>query len=452
MFAVVGCGGDGAERLTGAEASRGAAVFASAGCGSCHTLSDAGSKGTTGPDLDRVRLDVRRVVEQVGRGGNGMPAFDRELTYRQIAAVAEYLARVAGSKAPTTSSKAFAPDGTTVRDCRETDERCLRQAYGNLADRDGPRSALRRLDAAIRTSPTVAQLCHPVAHTIGAAALRRFRGDVGRAFAAGDATCNSGYYHGLVEWKLAGARGDDLGKAARDVCATLADASTYLRYQCLHGLGHGLMLNTRGDLPGALGVCDRLDPGFARNSCTGGVFMENQQPSFGEPSRWMRPDDLLYPCNSDVVPAGDKLYCYLQVTSQILPRVGNDWRRTAAWCRRAESRWIGICFQSMGRDAAGQTRSDLRRLWEICRQARPDGEGECLFGAVRDVLNERPDNPRARHLCEGAPDAHRAYCFYGLGSLVGTVHRARAERERVCRRLASPRDAPDCVRGAMTVS
>jgi mono/diheme cytochrome c family protein len=35
-----------------AVAGGGAQVFASAGCGSCHTLSAAGSTGTTGPNLD----------------------------------------------------------------------------------------------------------------------------------------------------------------------------------------------------------------------------------------------------------------------------------------------------------------------------------------------------------------------------------------------------------------
>jgi mono/diheme cytochrome c family protein len=32
--------------------SSGAQVFASAGCGSCHTMTAAGSTGTTGPNLD----------------------------------------------------------------------------------------------------------------------------------------------------------------------------------------------------------------------------------------------------------------------------------------------------------------------------------------------------------------------------------------------------------------
>jgi mono/diheme cytochrome c family protein len=34
------------------EAEHGAQVFSSAGCGSCHAFKAAGSKGTTGPDLD----------------------------------------------------------------------------------------------------------------------------------------------------------------------------------------------------------------------------------------------------------------------------------------------------------------------------------------------------------------------------------------------------------------
>jgi cytochrome c oxidase subunit 2 len=35
-----------------AAAAAGAELFASAGCTGCHTLADAGSTGTTGPDLD----------------------------------------------------------------------------------------------------------------------------------------------------------------------------------------------------------------------------------------------------------------------------------------------------------------------------------------------------------------------------------------------------------------
>jgi cytochrome c oxidase subunit II len=44
----------------GGGAEDGKAVFASNGCGGCHTLAAAGSSGTTGPDLDNVLADAKK--------------------------------------------------------------------------------------------------------------------------------------------------------------------------------------------------------------------------------------------------------------------------------------------------------------------------------------------------------------------------------------------------------
>ena len=44
------------------DAANGEAVFASAGCGSCHTLSKAGTSGTVGPNLDDTTLSFDEVT------------------------------------------------------------------------------------------------------------------------------------------------------------------------------------------------------------------------------------------------------------------------------------------------------------------------------------------------------------------------------------------------------
>jgi mono/diheme cytochrome c family protein len=75
----------------------GAAVFASAGCGGCHTLAAAGSSGMTGPNLDDVMPSKEQVEEQVRSGGGGMPSFAGQLSDQQIEAVAEYVSSSAGS-------------------------------------------------------------------------------------------------------------------------------------------------------------------------------------------------------------------------------------------------------------------------------------------------------------------------------------------------------------------
>jgi len=71
-------------------------VFETAGCTSCHTLKDAGSKGTIGPDLDQLKPSESTVQHQVETGGGAMPSFKDKLSPAQIAAVAKYVSSVAG--------------------------------------------------------------------------------------------------------------------------------------------------------------------------------------------------------------------------------------------------------------------------------------------------------------------------------------------------------------------
>jgi mono/diheme cytochrome c family protein len=68
----------------------------SAACGGCHTLSDAGSSGNVGPNLDDAKPTYDKVLTQVTNGGGVMPPFKGTLTEQQIADVAAYVSSVAG--------------------------------------------------------------------------------------------------------------------------------------------------------------------------------------------------------------------------------------------------------------------------------------------------------------------------------------------------------------------
>lgn len=84
-----------AEKLTG-NTTKGTAVFASAGCGSCHTLAAAHATGTVGPNLDSLKPDYRAVTAQVTNGGAQMPSFKSTLNTQQIADVAAYVVKSTG--------------------------------------------------------------------------------------------------------------------------------------------------------------------------------------------------------------------------------------------------------------------------------------------------------------------------------------------------------------------
>jgi mono/diheme cytochrome c family protein len=79
-----------------AHAAAGAKVFASAGCGSCHTLSATKSSGQVGPNLDDAKPGYDTVLAKVTNGGGGMPSFGGQLTEQQIRDVAAYVATSAG--------------------------------------------------------------------------------------------------------------------------------------------------------------------------------------------------------------------------------------------------------------------------------------------------------------------------------------------------------------------
>jgi mono/diheme cytochrome c family protein len=69
----------------------GKAVFATAGCGGCHTLKAAGATGNVGPNLDDLKPPYDAVVHQVEVGGGPMPAFKDALSAKQIQDVAAFV-------------------------------------------------------------------------------------------------------------------------------------------------------------------------------------------------------------------------------------------------------------------------------------------------------------------------------------------------------------------------
>src|SRR5437667_10301132 len=94
VLVLTACGG-GSKGSAGSSAasSEGAKVFASSGCGSCHTLAEAKTKGTVGPNLDALKPEAERVARQVRNGGPGMPSFSQKLSPLKIQQVADFVSR-----------------------------------------------------------------------------------------------------------------------------------------------------------------------------------------------------------------------------------------------------------------------------------------------------------------------------------------------------------------------
>jgi mono/diheme cytochrome c family protein len=96
---LAGCGGGddgggGEEPAGGGGAPDGEQLFADR-CGSCHTLSAAGTNGNIGPDLDDIEPDVARVLNAIETGPGAMPEGVAQGAEAQ--AIADYVAGAAGA-------------------------------------------------------------------------------------------------------------------------------------------------------------------------------------------------------------------------------------------------------------------------------------------------------------------------------------------------------------------
>jgi hypothetical protein len=211
------------------------------------------------------------------------------------------------------------------------------------------------------------------------------------------------------------------------------------------------MIYSGGDLAYSLRVCDALSTQWDRSSCTGGVFMQAFLPPMpGMTSAALRTNgrqsrDLIYPCN--VVAERDKVYCYLQITSRILPHVSYNWARAARWCHRAETGWVATCFQSLGRDISGATRQDPVQIAQLCSLAATSS-AECLYGAVRDLTANDAGGARAAKLCALHTSLSPARCFSAIGSILGGLATTREARRLLCRGVTPVPFRRSCFEGA----
>ncbi len=446
LAAVLASCGDEKGASTG-DAVKGKRLFASHGCGGCHTFAAAGSSGTTGPDLDDALPSTRTVMRQLRQGGGLMPSFADKLSAADMRDLAAFVG--AGRSSGKAVAKPFHPDNTRLSDCGDGGAECIEQAFGNVTFNEGPDAALAKLQASLESNRAVQIDCHRIAHRMGSAALTRFRDRVAPAFVAGSPICASGYYHGIIERAFLGQPTARLATVARQLCSDpQINAQRFLSYQCIHGLGHGLMIYSGYDLPQSLHTCDELRTGFARVSCSGGVFMENFNSSYGVKSRYLRAGDPIYPCNS--VAERHKLYCYMLVTANILRVNGGDLRETAEACMRSEPKWVGTCYESFGRDASGIAGKDVGEALASCRLARRH-EGDCIYGVAREIVNSDAAGERGGRFCAHTPARHRARCYQGVGTVLASLEPTASALRGACRAVGG-HHVRACLRGAGVVS
>lgn len=231
--------------------------------------------------------------------------------------------------------------------------------------------------------------CHTQAHQTGRLAYDIYGAKI---FSEGDASCHSGFYHGGMEAFLAGEGTTGLAEKIKNLCSVFA--TSFGNFECLHGVGHGVMAYEDYDMQEALGVCDELGDQFSKTSCYGGVFMENIVTGQGigaSPSHkteWVS-DDPHFPCNALAHDYDREFQCYQMQTSWMLTLYNYDFERVANECLNSPEDMKSVCFKSLGRDAAGHTLRDPEKIIDLCDKvpSQADYYEQCVIGAVNVIVD-----------------------------------------------------------------
>ena len=277
---------------------------------------------------------------------------------------------------------------------------CYEDYYKTLLKDFGVASAFIDLKKRIISDDYIKEKCHPLVHVLGNVAVEKYP-TVTEAYKYGDGFCASGYYHGVLEGVIRKIDKGDLAKQMNNICEDI-DGNKSDYFSCVHGLGHGAMAYSNNELFDALVLCDELDDDWKKISCYSGVFMENvivdQKDHF---TKYLKPDDLLYPCN-----AVDRKYmkaCYEMQSSYIL-KIKGDFGKVFEECEKADDGFRNSCYESIGRDASAHSieySEDITSATkDICYLGKSFWERNmCVFGAIKYFIYHYESPDQAIQLC-----------------------------------------------------
>ena len=276
---------------------------------------------------------------------------------------------------------------------------CYEDYYGSLVRTKGVAAAFADLRTRYPQNGYIQSQCHPITHVIGRVAAEVI-GDVGKAYSQGDSYCWSGYQHGVMEGIIGKIEPAELPSKIDTVCNNIPGKESYSfeYYNCVHGLGHGVMYISQNELFDSLEMCDNLSGGWEQASCHGGAFMENViVDNKNHFTKYLRPSEPLYPCTA--VDDKYKGTCYLMQTSYMLKVLGGSFEKVFEQCSTVGV-YSSICYQSLGRDASGRSISNIEATKRDCGVGKNyDQKSNCIIGAVKDFISYHHSDVQAKQLC-----------------------------------------------------
>lgn len=244
-----------------------------------------------------------------------------------------------------------------------------REKLEKIVENENPKVALTQLNADIYSTELAQKHCHSLTHAIGHKALAKYE-SIAESLKYNLDICGGGYVHGIIEEYL------EQNPNTEDFATLCADQNDG---NCLHSIGHGLMLINNYDVDKSVVGCDKLTTLFQKLNCGEGLFMENfDSENVSDANKpFLKNDNPFYPCSVQKDPFADSCYYY---SGRYLFKLNPNPENALSKCLELD-KFAATCVRGM---AAGILRVDLFnpiKMEQYC-QSIPKYKNSCLEGAV----------------------------------------------------------------------
>ena len=290
----------------------------------------------------------------------------------------------------------------------------LKAYYKNLVIETNPRDAILALQKESSQDDRVSALCHDILHEIGHVAYEKY-GSFKDAVSFQSDFCNSGFIHGIFESYFKSVSDPLTGLA--DQCneyARLSENKKFNLWQCYHGIGHGFMYVTGGDLDRSLELCtENLDYSDGITSCINGVYMELfNLEILAKENEYIDDTNPFLTCSTR---NSYKNECYLYVPTYLSQTKRLGFLDIFKECDKTESTYKSVCIYGVGTEAIKRNMDTPNLVFDLCAQAGSyNNQQMCIMGVVDMYMNQEASYSAGQNLCTQVPQKFLRTCHISL--------------------------------------
>jgi len=289
--------------------------------------------------------------------------------------------------------------------------------------------------------------CHSIGHPLGKF-LYDYTGNLSQALLLANTYCGGALYHGVMQGYFKTNLLSDADTPTYIVASNVCDelfsvSSSVTRFECAHGVGHGLVIAFDYDYLEAVKRCEEFEDKLSQRSCVEGSTMQNDHEYFKNKSGTFLENNVFFPC--DKLKEGFAESCYNYHGGYILDRANGSVDDAFKLCdKNKKENHVRHCYYGIGLWRSHILTEKLEEIVSVCQSGNQKYQSDCFSGAANIVTDQTGINQGLK-LCKILPDMFKLDCYNTVGKWIHLIHITQEEIENACSQLKNAEYYQTCI-------